>query len=125
MGLVTCTDCGADVSDRALACPKCGGPIDNAGASQGTAIQQAQTSQSSSASRINPGDKVVLIKTGRLMSYNNRKKVWKKNGKLKFAAGRKGVCVGENRFVLEYGLNNFGVILTDQEVAEYLAPLSD
>ena len=28
MGLIKCEDCGRDVSDRAAACPNCGGPID-------------------------------------------------------------------------------------------------
>lgn len=27
MALITCSDCGSQVSDRAAACPKCGGPI--------------------------------------------------------------------------------------------------
>ena len=27
MGLITCVDCGKAVSDRAAACPHCGGPI--------------------------------------------------------------------------------------------------
>lgn len=27
MALITCSDCGASVSDRAPACPKCGAPI--------------------------------------------------------------------------------------------------
>lgn len=29
MALITCSDCGTQVSDRAAACPKCGGPIDS------------------------------------------------------------------------------------------------
>lgn len=31
MALITCSDCGASVSDRAPACPKCGAPIAAAG----------------------------------------------------------------------------------------------
>ena len=27
MALINCSECGAEVSDRAVACPKCGGPI--------------------------------------------------------------------------------------------------
>lgn len=27
MGMVTCRDCGAEVSDRATDCPRCGGPM--------------------------------------------------------------------------------------------------
>lgn len=30
MALVKCQDCGNDVSNRATACPKCGGPISGA-----------------------------------------------------------------------------------------------
>lgn len=29
MGLITCQDCGASISDRVSDCPKCGGPIEN------------------------------------------------------------------------------------------------
>jgi len=28
MGLITCQDCGSEFSERAMACPKCGGPND-------------------------------------------------------------------------------------------------
>lgn len=36
MPLVRCTDCQAEVSDRALTCPRCGGPINAATASAPT-----------------------------------------------------------------------------------------
>lgn len=127
MGLVKCIDCGSDVSDRASACPKCGGPIDNPSVPYVAPVSrmptpQRPTPQSSSPQRFVEGDRVVIIKTGRLMSYDHRRTTWKKAGKMKFAAGREGVCVGENRFILPYGLNKLGVILSDEEVAEYLAP---
>ena len=69
-----------------------------------------------------PGDRVVIIKTGVFTTYNHRrKKGWKKLNRLKFAAGREGVCVGENRFILPYGLEKYGVILDDEKAAEHLA----
>ena len=54
-------------------------------------------------SMFSAGDRVVIIKTGRLMAYNQNKRNWKKLHKLKFKAGSEGVCVGEGRFILTYG----------------------
>lgn len=69
------------------------------------------------------GDRVMIVKTGRLMAYNHRKSNWKKLNKLKFAAGREGVCVGEGRFILPYGLEKYGVILSEAEASEFLVAI--
>ena len=40
MGLIKCSECGREVSDKAVACPSCGAPIANAPV--GTPIQTIQ-----------------------------------------------------------------------------------
>ncbi|MDG6079774.1 zinc-ribbon domain-containing protein [Erythrobacter litoralis] len=45
MALITCEDCGREVSDRAAACPHCGGPIDGATAEHGVETEETERAQ--------------------------------------------------------------------------------
>lgn len=49
MGLVTCPDCGREVSDRAASCPQCGAPI--AAATSGQEPQRVITTEDSALTR--------------------------------------------------------------------------
>ena len=47
MALVTCTECGAQVSDKALACVKCGAPVNTVAVTLGPASKITTTQQTS------------------------------------------------------------------------------
>ena len=49
MGLIRCEDCGASVSDRAKACPQCGGPMSSAVAPAASSPEAAVPASGSSS----------------------------------------------------------------------------
>ena len=44
MPLITCPDCGNQVSSRAAACPKCGAPVDSNDAPQSVEVKKVDVS---------------------------------------------------------------------------------
>ena len=50
MALINCSECGAEISDKAAVCPHCGAPVGQDKESKGSGVKQLTTTQGTSKS---------------------------------------------------------------------------
>ena len=50
MALINCSECGAEISDKATVCPRCGAPVGEDKESKGSGVKQLTTTQGTSKS---------------------------------------------------------------------------
>jgi len=106
MALVTCSDCGKDVSDRAKACPNCGAPmqVDEAApvVLQGPEVQKVMAVDRSYQGGYEAGHGCMTLFTSRPMAYVAFIVAWMFGGT--YLADRRGLLDNGEDIPLGVGL---------------------